>query len=66
MNAALRRMGYDAKTESTGHGFRAMARMIMHEVHGIAPEVIEYQLAHKVPDALGTLYINRKTPAPAR
>ena len=26
VNAALRRMGYDTKTEITGHGFRAMAR----------------------------------------
>jgi hypothetical protein len=25
INAALRRMGYDTKTEITGHGFRAMA-----------------------------------------
>ncbi|MBP7483503.1 MAG: integrase arm-type DNA-binding domain-containing protein [Lacunisphaera sp.] len=56
VNAALRRMGYDTKTEITGHGFRAMARTILHEVHGIAPEVIEHQLAHKVPDALGTSY----------
>ena len=26
VNAALRRMGYDTRTEITGHGFRAMAR----------------------------------------
>jgi len=26
INAALRFMGYDTKTEITGHGFRAMAR----------------------------------------
>ena len=31
VNAALRRMGYDTKTEITGHGFRAMARTILHE-----------------------------------
>lgn len=31
INAALRRMGYDTKTEITGHGFRAMARTILHE-----------------------------------
>jgi integrase len=65
VNAALRRMGYDTKTEITGHGFRAMARTILHEVHGIAPEVIEHQLAHKVPDALGTSY-NRTKFLPAR
>lgn len=56
VNAALRRMGYDTKTEITGHGFRAMARTILHEELHIEPEVIEHQLAHKVPDALGTAY----------
>ena len=56
VNAALRRMGYDTKTEITGHGFRAMARTILHEELHVKPEVIEHQLAHKVPDALGTAY----------
>jgi hypothetical protein len=45
VNAALRRMGYDTKTEITGHGFRAMARTILHEELHIKPEVIEHQLA---------------------
>ena len=31
VNAALRRMGYDANTEITGHGFRARARALLHE-----------------------------------
>lgn len=31
VNAALRRMGYDIQTEICGHGFRAMARTILHE-----------------------------------
>lgn len=65
VNAALRRMGYDTRTEITGHGFRAMARTILHEVLGIAPEVIEHQLAHKVPDTLGAAY-NRTKFLPAR
>ncbi|MFM7009983.1 MAG: tyrosine-type recombinase/integrase [Betaproteobacteria bacterium] len=60
INAALRRMGYDTKTEITGHGFRAMARTILHEELHIKPEVIEHQLAHKVPDALGTAYNRTK------
>lgn len=60
VNAALRRMGYDTKTEITGHGFRAMARTILHEELNIKPEVIEHQLAHKVPDALGTAYNRTK------
>ncbi len=60
INAALRRMGYDTKTEITGHGFRAMARTILHQDLGIAPEVIEHQLAHRVPDALGKAYNRTK------
>lgn len=60
VNAALRRMGYDTKTEITGHGFRAMARTILHEELHQKPEVIEHQLAHKVGDANGTAYNRTK------
>jgi integrase len=60
INAALRRMGYDTKTEITGHGFRAMARTILHEELHQKPEVIEHQLAHSVSDALGTAYNRTK------
>lgn len=60
INAALRRMGYDTKTEITGHGFRAMARTILHQELGVKPEIIEHQLAHRVPDVLGTAYNRTK------
>jgi integrase len=60
INAALRRMGYDTKTEITGHGFRAMARTILHEHLGFEPAIIEHQLAHRVPDTLGTAYNRTK------
>ena len=60
VNAALRRMGFDTKTEITGHGFRAMARTLLAEELHVAPEIIEHQLAHKVPDALGTAYNRTK------
>lgn len=60
VNAALRRLGYDTRTEITGHGFRAMARTILHEELHQKPEVIEHQLAHQVPDALGTAYNRTK------
>ena len=60
INAALRRMGYDTKTQITGHGFRAMARTILHERLNIDPHIIEHQLAHKVPDALGAAYNRTK------
>ncbi|MDR5170696.1 tyrosine-type recombinase/integrase [Methylobacillus flagellatus] len=60
VNAALKRMGYDTKTQITGHGFRAMARTILHERLNIDPHVIEHQLAHKVPNALGSAYNRTK------
>ena len=50
VNAALRRMGYDTQNEMTGHGFRAMARTVLHQEMGISPAIIEHQLAHRVPD----------------
>ena len=55
VNAALRAMGF-ANDEMTGHGFRATARTLLHERLGIAPEVIEAQLAHSVQDSLGRAY----------
>lgn len=60
INAALKRMGYDTQTQITGHGFRAMARTILHERLNIDPHIIEHQLAHKVPDALGAAYNRTK------
>jgi len=59
INAALRRMGFDSSTV-VGHGFRATARTLLHEVLQFSPYVIEAQLAHRVPDALGNAY-NRTT-----
>ena len=56
VNAALKRMGYDTQTQITGHGFRAMARTILHERLNIDPHIIEHQLAHSVPDTLGSAY----------
>lgn len=60
VNAALRRLGIDTQNQITGHGFRAMARTIIHEQLRIDPAQIEHQLAHKVPDALGTAYNRTK------
>lgn len=56
MNAALKSLGIDTKNELTGHGFRAVARTLLHERLGFPPDVIEHQLAHKVPDRLGKAY----------
>lgn len=55
VNAALRRIGY-GQDEMTGHGVRAMARTICHEVLRFAPEVIEEQLAHGKGGALRDAY----------
>ncbi|MDP9124601.1 MAG: site-specific integrase, partial [Pseudomonadota bacterium] len=55
VRSALRRMGY-GNDDMTAHGFRAMARTMAAERLGITPEVIEAQLAHAVPDALGRAY----------
>ena len=60
INAALQRMGYDTKTQITGHGFRAMARTILHERLNFDPHIIEHQLAHAVPDNLGGAYNRTK------
>lgn len=60
VNAALKRMGYDTQTEITGHGFRAMARTLLHERLNIDPHIIEHQLAHTVPDNLGNAYNRTK------
>lgn len=59
VRSALRRLGY-GNDDMTAHGFRAMARTMAAERLGVAPEVIEAQLAHEVPDALGRSY-NRTT-----
>lgn len=55
VRGALRRMDY-ANDDMTAHGFRAMARTMIAERLGIAPEVIEAQLAHAVADSLGRAY----------
>jgi integrase len=60
LNRALRIMGYDTRTEITAHGFRAMARTLIHEKLEYPPEVIEHQLAHSVPDPLGDTYNRTK------
>lgn len=55
VNASLRRMGFSGD-EIVAHGFRAMARTLLHEVLGFTPDAIEAQLAHVVPDRLGRAY----------
>lgn len=56
LTGAYRRLGIDTHAEVVPHGWRACARTLLHERLGYPPEVIEHQLAHAVPDALGTAY----------
>ena len=60
VNAALKRMGFDTQTQITGHGFRATARTLLHERLNIDPHIIEHQLAHSVPDTIGSAYNRTK------
>jgi integrase len=56
VNAALRRMGFSGD-EMVAHGFRAMARtLIVENIPGIDPDVIEAQLAHGKSGPLGAAY----------
>jgi len=56
INAALRTLGYDTRTQITGHGFRATARTLVRELLGWDREVIERHLAHKSDEELGDSY----------
>ena len=62
--AAMRTMDIPKDTMSV-HGFRAMARTCLDEQLGVAPYLIEHQLAHTVRDPLGRAY-NRTTHLPER
>lgn len=56
INAALRNMGYDTRSEITGHGFRAIAQTLGEQELGFEPKHIERQLAHAVANPLGEAY----------
>lgn len=51
---ALQRLGF--KDRMTAHGFRALARTAIREDLDYDPDVIEAQLAHRPPGALGATY----------
>ena len=46
--------------KNIGHGWRAAVRTLLHERLDYDPYVIEHQLAHAVPDALGSVYNRTK------
>jgi integrase len=59
VRTALMALGFP-KEEHTAHGFRASARTMLAERLNVDPLVIEAQLAHAVPDALGAAYNRTK------
>lgn len=64
VNVALRNMGYSGQ-EMTGHGFRAMASTCLNE-RGVAPDLIELQLAHAERDEVRAAYNRSKRMADRR
>jgi integrase len=55
LNGALRRLGYNTKTEMCAHGFRSMASTMLNE-QGWHPDLIELQLAHKERNSVRAAY----------
>lgn len=56
INAALKRMDYSTN-EHVAHGFRAMARtMLVEQMTGIDPDMVEAQLGHGKSGPLGSAY----------
>ncbi|MFT3810079.1 MAG: tyrosine-type recombinase/integrase [Micropepsaceae bacterium] len=55
VNAALRRMGFEAD-EMTAHGFRAMASTLLNESGKWHPDAIERALAHRDTDQVRAAY----------
>lgn len=64
VNKALRTMGYDTKTQMTGHGFRSIASTLLNE-QGFNRDAIEMQLAHSENDSVRAAY-NRAQYLPER
>lgn len=56
VNAALRRIGYDTKTEVCGHGFRAMACSALTESKLWSKDAVERQMSHQERNAVRGAY----------
>ncbi|MNZ30543.1 Prophage CP4-57 integrase [compost metagenome] len=59
VNAALRRMGYDTKTEVCGHGFRAMACSALVESGLWSRDAVERQMSHQERNGVRAAYIHK-------
>lgn len=56
LNAALRTLGYDSKSEHCAHGFRAMASSLLNEYSDFSADAIERALAHVDSNAVRRAY----------
>ena len=59
INHALRRMGYDTKTEVCGHGFRAMACSALVESGLWSRDAVERQMSHQERNGVRAAYIHK-------
>lgn len=59
INHALRRMGYDTKTEICGHGFRAMACSALVESGLWSRDAVERQMSHQERNGVRAAYIHK-------
>ncbi|SDU39188.1 tyrosine-type recombinase/integrase [Geopseudomonas guangdongensis] len=59
VNAALRRMGYDTKTEVCGHGFRTMACSALVESGLWSRDAVERQMSHQERNGVRAAYIHK-------
>ncbi|SEJ39359.1 Integrase [Azotobacter beijerinckii] len=59
VNSALRRMGYDTKSEVCGHGFRAMACSALVESGLWSRDAVERQMSHQERNSVRAAYIHK-------
>lgn len=59
VNNALRRMGYDTKTDVCGHGFRAMACSALVESGLWSKDAVERQMSHQERNTVRAAYIHK-------
>lgn len=59
INKALRRMGYDTKSELCGHGFRAMACSALVESGLWSRDAVERQMSHQERNGVRAAYIHK-------
>ncbi len=59
INKALRKMGYDTKTDLCGHGFRTLACSALIESGLWSEDVVELQMSHKESNSVRAAYTHK-------